>query len=77
MYFFDIGRGIGEGIQMLLIIAIIGVISIISWIGYGGYKLFISNDEQVIETSHKITPTIKLHTDGTKIDTIYVYIYKK
>jgi len=79
MYYFvqGIGSSIAGVFGTLIIIAIIGIISVIGWLGYGGYKLATSSDEQVIEANHKIIPTIKLHTDGKTVDTIYVYTYKQ
>lgn len=55
-----------------------GFICFILLIGLGGYTIydkFIANHHTY--ESHKIIkPTIKLHTDGKTIDTIYVYNFK-
>ena len=79
MIFFvqGIGDAIGSAITNLIIIAVIGIVAIFSWIGYGTYKFINNKNETIIESNHIIKPTTKLHTDGTTIDTIYVYTFKK
>ncbi len=67
-----------DGINFLFKLAIFGVISIFVFIGYLVYKFIeLGNPKPIIiESKTKLTPEIKLHTDGKTIDTIYVYKQK-
>lgn len=70
--------GISSGLNGLLIMAILGVCLFFLGIGYG---LFRAYDyyfcETVIESNHIITPTYKLTIENNKVDTLYVYKFKK
>lgn len=64
-------------IKTLTVMSVIGVVSMFAWAGYGTYEFLNYKNENIIESNHIMTPTIKLHTDGKTVDTIYVYTFKK
>ena len=66
-------EGLGKAIGCLFTMAIIGVIGMIL---LGGYITFDWFKEDVIESPKRLTPEIKLTTDGKKIDTLYIYKLK-
>lgn len=67
-------EGIGQAIGCLVTIAIIGIIGIIGFTGYFTWDFF---KEESIESAKRITPEIKLTTDGKKVDTIFIYKVKQ
>ena len=66
-------EGLGQAFGCLVTLAIAGVIGVVVLGSYVTYDLF-STD--VIESPKKITPEIKLTTNGKKVDTVYVYKLK-
>ncbi len=67
-------EGLGKAIGCLFTIAIIGLIGIM------GSGLYLSYDyfrEDTIESPKRITPEIKLTTDGKKVDTLFIYKINK
>jgi hypothetical protein len=60
-----------DGLVIWVYAALIGIILTLGLGGYVVYDKFIRS--KAIETHKPIKPSIKLHTDGKTIDTIYVY----
>ena len=73
-----IGQGIGEALGCLYVLAIAGLIAIVALIGVGGYEgyQYFFAETRSFESHDLLKPSIKLHTDGKAIDTIYVYTIK-
>ena len=73
------GKGIGKGIDGLLLVAKIGVAAIVILIVFGMYKSikYITSDGEVIETKTILKPTIKININGGESDTTYVYTIPK
>lgn len=61
---------------MLVILAIAFVVLFVGVAIYGGYKLWHRNDPQVFKMQKQVSPSIELTTDGTDVDTLYVYTFK-
>ena len=72
-------EGIGEAIGFLYMLAIAGLIAIVALIGFGGYEGYqhFFAKTRSFESHELLKPSIKLHTDGKTIDTIYVYTIKR
>ena len=66
----DMFRGLGTALMIGFFSAILLIIAI-------SYILIGIFNSHSYESKHLITPTIKLHTDGKTIDTIYVYKFTK
>lgn len=64
-----------DGVFTGIFVGGIIVALIVCGIGFGIYKLT-QGDKNTHESKTIIVPTIKLHTDGKTIDTIYVYKFK-
>jgi len=65
-------EGLARSLAICFIIALIGFLGC----GYFIYDKWI-RDSSIKESSHKIIPTYKLHTDGKTIDTIWIYKFDK
>lgn len=64
------GDSLGKAIGCLFALVIaFGIIALSSG-GYITYKFF---TKKVIESKTRITPQIKLTTDGYKVDTLFIY----
>jgi hypothetical protein len=63
-------EGLGKAIGCLITLVIIGIIGTI---GFGGYISYDYFKEKSIESPKRITPEIKLTTDGKKVDTLFIY----
>lgn len=71
-------NGIGEGIAYMFYIAIISVCLVIGISLYSGYKLVDEYFNGVnIESNHIVKPEWKLEGNGKKVDTVYIYNFKK
>lgn len=70
-----VGAGMFAGLGTLLMAGLIAFVVAILSIGYITIDKFIVN-HKTFESHKIITPSIKLHTDGKVIDTIYVYSFK-
>lgn len=66
-------EGLGQAIGCLFTIAIVGLIGIVL---LGGYITFDWFKGDIIESPKRLTPEIKLTTDGKKVDTLYIYKLK-
>ena len=66
-------EGIGQAIGCLVTIAIAAIVGVAL---LGGYVTFDWAKGDVIESPKRITPEIKLTTDGKKVDTVYIYKLK-
>lgn len=64
---------IGEGIGCLFTIGIAAVVGVLL---LGGYITFDWFKGDVIESPKRLTPEIRLTTDGKKVDTLYIYKLK-
>lgn len=69
-----VGAGMFDGVITLLWGGIISFLLLIGSVGYIVYKAV--TNHHTYESHKIITPTIKLHTDGVKIDTIYIYKFQ-
>jgi len=69
----------GEMFSGVTTLIVIGLVATAMAICFGCYKIYtwITPNEFSIESKYLITPQIKLHTDGVKIDTTYIYKTKK
>lgn len=66
-------EGIGQAIGCLVTIAIAGIVGVVL---LGSYLTFDKVKGDVIESPKRLTPEIKLTTDGKKVDTLYIYKLK-
>jgi hypothetical protein len=66
-------KGLGKAIDTLVYIAVIGIVAIFALILYIFYD---KTGTKVIKSKIAVKPKIELVTDGTKIDTVYIYTFK-
>lgn len=66
-------EALGKAIGFLFTLAIIGISGMIL---LGGYITFDWFKGKNIESPKRITPEIRLTTDGKKVDTLYIYKLK-
>jgi len=63
-------EGIVKGVATLIImLLVVGVISI----GAISYSIYAYCNKSTIKSKTKLTPVMQFKTDGTKIDTFYIY----
>jgi hypothetical protein len=67
-------EGIGNALGCLAVIAIVGVIGTV---GFAGYAIYDKTGAQTYESKTIIKPDYRLEASGKKIDTIYIYKFKK
>lgn len=67
-------EGIGDGIKFLYNGFLVLLLVVILFVIYTIYSFF---KETIIESEVRLEPTIKLTTNGSTVDTIYVYKLKK
>ena len=68
------GNSLGEAFGCLLVILIVGAIVII---GLGSYFVYDKIGNEVIESKTIIKPDYRLESKGKKVDTIYIYTFKR
>ncbi len=66
-------EGLGQAIGCLVTIAVAGVIGVFL---LGSYVTLDWFNGDIIESPKRITPEIKLTTDGKKVDTLFIYKVK-
>jgi len=64
--------GAVDAVEFIFKTLVISAIGFVCFVFYEGFKLIFPSPV-VIESKEILKPTIKLTTDGEKIDTIYVY----
>jgi hypothetical protein len=67
-----VGEAIAEGFTGLFRVAMVGVIAIAVCLFFGVKAIFFPKKKEIVSKT-LIVPEIRLHTDGKKIDTLYVY----
>jgi len=73
---YSLFSGIGQALDMLVFLWIMFLLMLIVGVVWGVHKVITWNDPEVIESQHLIQPTIKLTTNGTTVDTVYVYTFE-
>ena len=68
------GNSLGEAFGCLLVLLIVGAIVII---GFGSYFVYDKTGDEVIESKVIIKPDYRLESKGKKVDTIYIYTFKR
>lgn len=68
------GNSLGEAFGCLITILIIGAIVII---GFGSYFVYDKTGDGIIESRTIIRPDYRLESKGKKVDTIYIYTFKR